>query len=165
MTGKTHLAGGIAACAMIQHLTDVHSAEAATFMAAGAVGALIPDICHAGSKIGRRFPLLARVVQFLFGHRTVTHSLWFLLVAYALLSAYGGDYPTIRDGLLIGMISHLILDAATVSGIQLLWPLDQKVRLPFYTRTGSLVEYAILILLIATIIWLGEPAAMQILSR
>lgn len=155
MTGKTHIAGGVAACAVIQQLAGLPGVEAATLMINGAAGALIPDICHAGSKIGRRFPLLAGVVRLLFGHRTVTHSLLFVIVVGAALFSFIPNYSTVRDGLLIGMISHLVLDAATVKGIELFWPFRQKVRLPLYTRTGGLVETILFILFIVTIFWYG----------
>lgn len=155
MTGKTHIAGGIAACAVIQQLVGLHGTETAMLMVAGAGGALIPDICHAGSKVGRRLPLLARMIRLLFGHRTVTHSLLSLIMVGVLLFSLASDYPAIRDGILIGMMSHLTLDAATVRGIELLWPLRQKVRLPLYTKTGSLTEYILFILFVVAIFWFG----------
>lgn len=161
MTGKTHIAGGMAACAIVQHWTGVHAEEAMLFIAAGAGGAILPDLCHAGSKIGRRFPLAAGVIRLLFGHRTVTHSLLFLSLAALLLYTYASGYPAIRDGCFIGMISHLILDAATVRGIQLLWPIDLRVRLPLYTRTGSLIEFALFLLLVLTTVAFSDAAVTQ----
>lgn len=162
MTGKTHIVGGIAACAAIEQFTGIHGVEAATFMVAGACGAILPDICHAGSKIGRRFPLLARTISLIFGHRTVTHSLLFMVVVGALLFSYASNYPAVRDGILIGMISHLFLDALTVNGIKLLWPSHQRIRLPFYTRTGSVVEYVLFVLFTAAIFLMGGAALAQI---
>lgn len=156
MTGKTHIAAGIATCIVLTQVTGLHEADTATLIVGGICGAILPDICHAGSKIGRRFPLLAKVTQLLFGHRTVTHSLLFVIVVWHLLASYGSYVPAMRDGVVIGMISHLVLDAATAGGIALYWPLRQKIRLPLYTKTGSLTEHALFVLCSAIIMWFGS---------
>ncbi|MEC1688222.1 metal-dependent hydrolase [Bacillus mojavensis] len=53
MTGKTHIMGGIASCTAAAYY---YGFDPVLMAASGAVGALIPDICHTQSKIGRRFP-------------------------------------------------------------------------------------------------------------
>ena len=42
------------------------------------ISSILPDICHTQSKIGRRFRLTS-FVRILFGHRTFTHSLLFII--------------------------------------------------------------------------------------
>jgi inner membrane protein len=74
MTGKTYIMGGVAACVTLANVTHY---DPAILTAAGAAGSLLPDICHGGSKIGRKFPILSKVINVLFGHRTFTHSLLF----------------------------------------------------------------------------------------
>ncbi|MFG3611383.1 metal-dependent hydrolase [Rummeliibacillus stabekisii] len=146
MTGKTHIIGGIAACLAFGQ-TSVDSPL--LLGTAGAIGALIPDICHGGSMIGRTFPTLSKLINGLFGHRSFTHSLLFLLIVAWILHIYVTN-DAIKMGLLIGMASHFVLDMCTKQGIQLFFPIKVKVRFPLTTRTGSKIEGAVaLCLLIA----------------
>lgn len=140
MTGKTHIMGGVAASTAVAYY---YGLDPVTMAAAGSVGALIPDLCHTKSKIGRKFPLLSALISSVFGHRTFTHSLLFLLIIYFLATTYIPN-DSLSIGLLVGMASHLILDAGTVNGIKFLFPASIKVRLPFYVKTGSAGEQVVL---------------------
>ncbi|MCY7710260.1 metal-dependent hydrolase [Bacillus safensis] len=140
MTGKTHIMGGIAASTAVAYY---YGFDPVTMAAAGSAGALIPDLCHTKSKIGRKFPLLSTLISSVFGHRTFTHSLLFLLIIYFLATTYIPN-DSLSIGLLGGMASHLILDAGTVNGIKFLFPASIKVRLPFYVKTGSTGEQVVL---------------------
>ncbi|MCY7675632.1 metal-dependent hydrolase [Bacillus safensis] len=140
MTGKTHIMGGVAASTAVAYY---YGFDPVTMAAAGSAGALIPDLCHTKSKIGRKFPLLSTLISSVFGHRTFTHSLLFLLIIYFLATTYIPN-DSLSIGLLVGMSSHLILDAGTVNGIKFLFPASIKVRLPFYVKTGSAGEQVVL---------------------
>ncbi|MGE6630052.1 metal-dependent hydrolase [Bacillus sp. NPDC077027] len=140
MTGKTHIMGGIAACTAVSYYYGLDPIIATS---SGAIGALIPDLCHTKSKIGRKFPLLSSLISSVFGHRTFTHSLLFMLIIYFIATTYIPS-DNLKIGLLVGMASHLLLDAATVNGIKLLFPATLKVRLPLYVKTGSAGEQAVL---------------------
>ncbi|MCM2989776.1 metal-dependent hydrolase [Bacillus safensis] len=140
MTGKTHIMGGIAASTAVAYY---YGFDPVTMAAAGSAGALIPDLCHTKSKIGRKFPLLSTLISSVFGHRTFTHSLLFLLIIYFLATTYIPN-DNLSIGLLVGMASHLILDAGTVNGIKFLFPASIKVRLPFYVKTDSTGEQVVL---------------------
>lgn len=143
MTGKTHIVGGVAS-GMV--LASVTSYEPTTLVIAGAVGGLLPDICHGGSKIGRKMPVLSKIINTIFGHRTFTHSLLFLILVWLLLEIFI-PINAAKTGVLAGMVSHFILDAATKNGIKLLYPLKITVRFPVTTRTGGAVEYIVLAIL------------------
>ncbi|MFS0656118.1 metal-dependent hydrolase [Bacillus sp. 179-C3.3 HS] len=143
MTGKTHIMGGIAASTAV---ASYYGFDPVTMTAAGSVGSLIPDLCHTKSKIGRKFPLLSTLISSMFGHRTFTHSLLFLLIIYWIATTYIPN-DSFSTGLLVGMASHLLLDAGTVNGIKLLFPASIKVRLPFYVKTGSTGEQVVLAVL------------------
>lgn len=52
MTGKTHIMGGVAASTAVAYY---YGLDPVTMAVAGSVGALIPDLCHTKSKIGRKF--------------------------------------------------------------------------------------------------------------
>ena len=146
MTGNTHIVGGIAASlAYAQYANH----DPILMLGAGVIGALLPDICHSGSKIGRKLPLLSKSVNKVFGHRTFTHSLVFLVMIAVLLNAFVPN-EALKAGFLVGMASHYVLDMATKKGIKLLFPLRMTVRFPVTTKTGSKIEsivFGILVLL------------------
>ncbi|WP_058305980.1 metal-dependent hydrolase [Gracilibacillus massiliensis] len=152
MTGKTHIMGGIASTVAISHF---YTYEPVMFIIAGAIGGIIPDICHGGSKIGRKFPLISRVVNTIFGHRTFTHSLLFLVLMNLVLSLFINN-QSIITGLLVGMVSHFVLDAATKKGIKLLYPLQFTIRFPLSIKTGGQMETLILLALTLVTIYYGR---------
>jgi inner membrane protein len=140
LRGPTHVAAG-AAFALIAHNYAGIGDDPYLLTTTSIIGALIPDICHQGSTLGRKIPLLSWGINKTFGHRTITHSLFFLFGITALLKYLVPQYPIIYIGMFIGVLSHLVLDALIPSGIQLLYPLKMKIRFPIYTRTGSMMEY------------------------
>jgi inner membrane protein len=139
MTGKTHIVGGITASLAFAQVTNY---DPFILMGAGVVGAILPDICHGGSKIGRALPVLSKIINGLFGHRTFTHSLLFLLLIAALMNAFLPN-EAFSAGVLVGMASHLVLDMATKNGIKLLFPFKVTVRFPITATTGGAAEYAV----------------------
>jgi len=154
MTGKTHIVGGIAASLAYAQITNY---DPIIMLGAGIVGALLPDICHTGSKIGRKFKLLSKLINMLFGHRTFTHSLLFLVIIAMLLNSFIPN-EAVKAGLLAGMVSHYVLDMATKNGIKLLYPLGMTVRFPLTTRTGSKVESVVFSILALVSFYFGYEA-------
>lgn len=154
MTGKTHITGGIAASLAFAQITDY---DPVILLCAGTIGALLPDICHGGSKIGRSFPALSKIINTLFGHRTFTHSLLFLLLIGVLLNAVSANEAA-NAGVLVGMISHYVLDMATKNGIKLFFPLRVTVRFPLTATTGGLSEYAVFAVLSVLAVYYGYSA-------
>ena len=58
-------------------------------------------------------------------------------------------------GILVGMISHIVLDMATKRGVKLLFPLRVTVRLPLTTSTGSFVEHLVFAALSVLSVYFG----------
>lgn len=117
--------------------TGQDASSAATAIAG--IGALLPDIDHPQSAVGRRIQFLSVPLAKVFGHRGVTHSLLAVAgVLFALLhwSGYG---PGIIGPLCVGYLSHLAGDMLTPSGVPLLWPLRRTFSMNMF-RTGSPVE-------------------------
>lgn len=140
MVGKTHIVGGVAASLAFAQVANL---DPIIMMGAGVVGALLPDICHGGSLIGRKMPLVSKIVNTLFGHRSFTHSiLFFVIIAYLLNSFV--PFEAARVGFLVGMVSHFILDMATKNGVKLLFPINLTVRFPLTVKTGGSAETVIL---------------------
>jgi inner membrane protein len=86
------------------------------------IGALLPDIDHPSSWVGRRLWLISRPLAAMIGHRGVTHS----VVAVAgclMLLRWQGFSRSMIDPLVIGYLSHLAADLLTSSGLRLAWPL------------------------------------------
>lgn len=154
MTGKTHIIGGLAASLALANVTDY---DPVLLVGAGVVGALVPDICHGGSKVGRTFPLVSKLINLLFGHRSFTHSFLFLFLVGVLMNAFVPN-ESVGAGLLVGMVSHIILDMATKNGVKFLFPFKVRVRFPLTTRTGGAVEYVVLAALSLLSVYFGYGA-------
>lgn len=153
MLVKTHMAGGAAAGVAAAHYLP-H--EPILVIGAAVVGSLLPDICHTGSTIGQKAPLLSAIISGVFGHRTFTHSFVAMGLLWWLLDWLPID-PAIVWGILAGFASHLILDAATKNGVQILWPLPFKLKLPPNVRTGGAGETVVFAaLIVSTIYWFAK---------
>jgi len=165
-TGTTHIAGGALAGAIVGHLTG----DPATGAVVGAIAGLFPDVDHPGSMVGRRFRPVAVLLETVFGHRSITHTIWFAVG----ISTLAGMLAGAVNGLLApfgwvvfspklvtlavgaGVFSHLVLDACTRSGIQPFTPLPLPGRFKKLEHihgpltTGSLLSEA----LAASVCWL-----------
>ncbi|MEB2299304.1 metal-dependent hydrolase [Lysinibacillus xylanilyticus] len=143
MQGNTHIIGGITASLAFAQISNDNPL---VLVGAGVIGALLPDICHGGSKIGRKFPIISKMVNTLFGHRSFTHSLLFLFLIWMLLHTLI-PYESISLGILLGMASHIFLDMGTKKGVKLFFPVSISVRLPITTKTGSKAEKVVYMML------------------
>lgn len=81
MLGKTHkYVGGCCGILATETLLLQNNIDEKTLLYGGLLlsgsllGSLILDIDKRGTKMGNKFPLLARITNFLFGHRGATHS-------------------------------------------------------------------------------------------
>lgn len=119
-------------------------------LALATLGALLPDIDHPKSWVGRRLAPVSRPLARLFGHRGFTHSLLALvLCAYAL--RVHGVSRAVTVPLAVGFASHLGADLLTPAGVRPFWPWRRRFALPF-CRTGSPAEQAIVLVLVT---WLA----------
>lgn len=159
MQGNTHIVGGItASLAFAQFSND----NPLVLVGAGVIGALLPDICHRGSKIGRKFPIVSKLVNMVFGHRSFTHSLLFLLFMSLVLHTFV-PYEAISIGIIIGMASHIVLDMCTKKGVKLFFPATISIRFPLTTKTGSKVENVVLMLLSMLSIYLSYELIVKLI--
>lgn len=120
-------------------------------LAGALLGALLPDIDHPSSHLGRLFRFISVPVCRLCGHRGFTHSLlaWLLIV---LLSTQLPSSYWLSDALiqafLLGYFSHLIGDMLTTKGIPFLWPLKLYFCFPILgNNSNHRAEHSIAILL------------------
>lgn len=130
MRGFTHAAAGAAIGAAAVPACPMAGA------AVGAAAALLPDIDHPGSTVGRRLRPLAVFLEELWDHRSLTHTVWFVLPAGLLLGLLALWLGLPAGCLLAGAaggLSHLALDALTRSGVEPFAPWGPRLRGPVVT--------------------------------
>ncbi|MDQ0299276.1 inner membrane protein [Salibacterium salarium] len=142
MNAGTHVIGAIAAGAGIYSLYalpfSLTSLEGAVYTGSIIMGGLLPDICQPFSWIGRRIKPISKLINKVFGHRTITHSILFVLFLYLITGSLQNKWgEAAHFGITIGAGSHLLLDMLTPRGISLLYPVKYKMKFPVTTKTGS----------------------------
>lgn len=63
-------------------LLDFNVVEIVLFYPALLLGAIYPDIDHPKSYLGRRFIFISKPINDVWGHRTITHSLFLMTVIF-----------------------------------------------------------------------------------
>lgn len=156
MRYKAHFVGGLLAGALLLNYTKqpIQSIEGViTFMAAG-LGGLLPDIDHEGSYVGRRMKPLSKVISSAFGHRGATHAPILIIILFLLLHLFVNVSSMVFIGLMVGALSHVLLDALTVSGVPLLYPYQRNKYSFLKLRTGGVGETVITVLMIPLLLHL-----------
>jgi inner membrane protein len=110
------------------------------------LGALLPDIDKPESKVGSRVKPVSNIIQAIFGHRGIIHTVWGMVVLCGLFwffvnKAYG-------TALFVGFFSHLLIDGFTKMGVNFLHPVA-KLHLSGFVETGTLSETIVLVVIIA----------------
>ena len=125
MTAPNHLAGGVIFTGLFCSFFSVNIFASPLFITATIIGSLLPDIDHTKSWIGKSVFPLAKWLSRNYGHRTVTHSIFFLIGIYLISifveKNFREDY-SVSTILLFAILSHLIFDMVTVAGIPLFYP-------------------------------------------
>jgi len=104
-----------------------------------AAGALLPDVDTTTSGLGRWVKPFSGFIERKFGHRTITHSLLGLLILAVVTSWVIFISANFWTWLLVGALTHIILDAHNISGVPLLYPMriefvsvyDRGLRVPY----------------------------------
>ena len=125
MTAPNHLAGGIIFTGLFCSFFSVNIFASPLFITATIIGSLLPDIDHTKSWIGKSVFPLAKWLSRNYGHRTITHSIFFLLGVYLLSIFVEKNFRedfSVSTILLFAILSHLIFDMVTVAGIPLFYP-------------------------------------------
>ena len=104
--------------------------------------ASLPDIDHSKSFIGRKVKILSFLINFIFGHRKLIHSLFFVLIITLIIRIFSNYYLAF----FIGYVSHLFLDLLTKQGLRIFYPFKFKVH--GFIKTNGLIEKLFLLFLI-----------------
>lgn len=120
------------------------------------VGSLLPDIDQASNKLWDLLPggnLVGKIFRKLFlGHRTISHSflgiflvnklLWWLLPK--ILNPGFVNVEIVYYSMMIGFVSHILIDAFTEEGLPLFFPIKWRVGFPpiasWRIKTGKWFE-------------------------
>lgn len=109
---------------------------------------IFPDIDHTHSMLGRLLKPVSTYLVRHYGHRTITHSLIFFIPFCFLISLFNKEIATV---IFISLLVHSLLDASTLNGVALLYPLSKRTCVvpgnPDYRiKTGSRSELLMVIL-------------------
>lgn len=139
----THFAFGLFSALLF--LNFVNPSNKYLFLILAPLIALVPDIDKHESKVGKKVGLFSRIIEFLFGHRGIFHTVYPAVILFLIF--YYFNYNLIAFAILIGYLSHLLIDGLTVSGVNLLKPL-LNLNISGFIKTGGIVEHLIFVLLI-----------------
>jgi len=127
MTNTTHALAGLLTAEVLIRAGHLPEQAAVQALGTAVLGALLPDIDHPSSYIGRRVPV---VPYLLGGHRRAAHSLLAALAVVLLAHRFLGLSGFLIFSLVGGYLSHLALDLLNPEGAMLFWPFPLWVRLP-----------------------------------
>jgi inner membrane protein len=128
MTLPNHIAGGIVFTGVFGAFAGVNILNHPGLIIMTVMAATFADIDVPSSIWGRTFKPISKVINRRFGHRTITHSLLFMLLGYGAVAGackvLGSEapYPTV---FLLAYSSHIIFDMMTVQGVPLFYPYNK----------------------------------------
>ena len=126
MIAPTHIIGGAVFTGTMCAFTDVNIFSDWKYLAVCAGFSLLPDIDTTKSAIGKIFYPFAWLINRKLGHRTFTHSLLFFGLVWGFISALLWFGVIVDKNILkialFALLSHLIFDMLTVSGVPLFYP-------------------------------------------
>ncbi len=103
----------------------------------------LPDIDHYKSKIGRKLFIISFLINFIFGHRKLIHSVIFATILAIVIRVFFGLYWI---PFYIGYLSHLFLDSLTKQGVYLFYP--SNFRIHGFIKTNGIIEKVFLVFLL-----------------
>ena len=148
MTAPTHIAFSMA----VMLLCGCSSEEAILF---SSIGAILPDIDHNKSFIGRILFFISIPINRRFGHRGITHSL--ILWGPVLLFSFLGSSYIFKAifWVSLGAISHIVLDSWNRAGVQMCKPITEKIFVManrnYRIRVASREEFVLMVFLVIAV--------------
>jgi len=140
MTGKTHMLGGAAAGVFASVYFQLPFEAALATTAISTLGSLVPDIDHKNSKISNAAKPVGTVISTLFGHRGLFH-FWLFYLGFGIAGIIAfPQYIIYICALVMGIGTHLLLDAQNPMGIPLFYPFSKKRIRMLKIKTGSKAE-------------------------
>lgn len=125
MSGPNHIVGGVVFTGLYLSMWDKNIYGQPHFLFFTAFFAVLPDIDHTRSLIGKSFYPVAKWLDRKFGHRTITHSLLCYIALGIIIGVIERTWLNSTDITKIffwAYGSHLIFDMLTLQGIPLFYP-------------------------------------------
>ena len=125
MTLPNHVVGGLTFTGIFASFLDVNILAHPSYIGLTIFAAILPDIDHTKSVIGKLFYPLAKWINRHYGHRTITHTLLFLIIGTLVVGIIQNNFTTDNSYtkiFAIAFTSHLVLDMMTVQGVPLFFP-------------------------------------------
>jgi inner membrane protein len=159
MTGRTHDLAAFTSLVIIISFISVPKMSLATFVVAigtNMIGGLLPDIDDETSDIWDKIrggSIISRLIHPLLGHhRMISHSLFGMaligLFLHYLLNTINQifliDMNIIWWSIMIGFLSHLVMDSLTIEGVPWFFPIPIRFGFPpikqLRIKTGAMGE-------------------------
>lgn len=137
MMYKTHLAFGFLLGYIAMQF--LQPANQILFIGLALLGSLLPDIDHPRSKLGSKI----KIIGWLFEHRGFWHGLFPVVILFLFIPLQ----KVYMTPLIIGYVSHIVIDALNPKGVMLLHPLT-KIKLRGWIDTGGVLEWVVCALLV-----------------
>ena len=106
--------------------------------------ALLPDIDTTSSIVGRLFYPFAKHIEGEYGHRTITHSL-IAIITVCVICVSLFDFLAFGVWLLVGYVSHIVLDMVVGDGVPLFYPARIRFEMA-RVKSGGDGEWAVMAL-------------------
>ena len=150
MISVTHMSFGVLLTEFI--LTSLGIEPNTTTLALSGIGSLLPDIDTPKSALGRIFPF-SKIIEHKYGHRQITHSWIFIVLSILFFSPFILFLGFLKyAGIIIGIISHIMIDMANPSGVPLFYPSPSRFVFPenksSRIEVNSKKEYILLAILL-----------------
>lgn len=130
MTLPNHLIGGIVFTGVFgATISGINLLASPWYIATTLFAAVLPDIDNTNSPIGRLAGPLGYWINRRYGHRTITHSAFALIILTLIFAfcerAINGNIATTWF-FFWGYLSHIVLDMLTVQGVKLFYPFKKS---------------------------------------
>ena len=155
MLGKNHIVSSCSSWVLLQPYilnNNPSVLEQCLLIGVVGVGAILCDIDHPQSILGRRVKFISVPLSFFQGDarllpwsesthsRGITHSIWMLLGCWWIFQ----ETNNFGIAMAFGIVAHLIEDALTLAGLNsVFWPIQYKIRSPLAFSTGGIFEYVL----------------------
>lgn len=118
----------------------------------GGIAGIIPDLDEPKSKFGKPLFFISIPINQLFGHRTFTHSLLFVLWMATITYSFS---PLISFATMAGLSSHIMGDMLT-GRVRFLYPLETKIGVSVSRFSYTLIDFTVrlsLTMIIVLVFW------------
>ena len=151
MKGRTHLTFSILIGLTSTFFLELGMTESAIFFSLVVLASFLPDIDHPDSTFGKKIKPISYLVKLLAGHRGVFHSMLVPLVLYMVM--YLLNLQIYGSAILIGYLSHLLLDSFNHQGVAWLFPLPARIK--GAVKSGGFTDFILFLIFLKLSIIFG----------